>query len=374
MSSGAIGGTVRRVIDDAIAVCTVPAPTFAEGTRARLVMRLLHQAGARPRLDGAGNVVAAFGSGPPDQTLILTAHLDTVFDEATEISPTERRGRLAAPGIGDNSIAVAALVHLARRLSGAALRRPVTLAATVGEEGLGDLRGAKALLADEVCGAFVAVEGMMLDSIAVAAIGSLRLRATVRGPGGHPWSDRGTPSAVHGLLAPLQAALERAERGGVVANAGVLRGGTAINVIAAEATVELDLRSEDGARLREVAAEVRAAFELTAPQLSVKLAQIGDRPGGQIAADAELLAAARAAREQIGLPPADEKASSTDANAAHGLGIPALTIGITTGANAHRLDEYIDLKPIAAGLAALDALVDRFAAAPGSETRNRDAR
>ncbi len=360
-----IAGEARRVIDEGCAVCAVPAPTFAERPRAELVMRLLRDAGAEPRLDSAGNVVAGFGAGIADEAVVLAAHLDTVFDAGIEIAPRVNGGRLAAPGIGDNSIAVAALVHLARRLRGAPLRRPVTLAATVGEEGLGDLLGARALLAGEPCGAFVAVEGMMLESIAVAAVGSIRLRIAVRGPGGHPWSDRGVPSAVHGLLDPLREALARAQRAGVTANAGVLSGGTAINVIAAEATVELDLRTEDDLLLTEVASRVIAAFAETQPGLETEVTMLGHRPGGRIASGHELLSAARAARADAGLPPAAEIASSTDANAAHGRGIPAITVGITTGANAHRLDEYIDLEPVAAGLAALDSLIDRLAAAPG---------
>ncbi|MHB1571929.1 MAG: M20/M25/M40 family metallo-hydrolase [Solirubrobacteraceae bacterium] len=361
MSPGVNDGDARQVVDEASAICMVASPTFAEGLRAELVRGMLARAGADARLDGAGNVLARLGDGEPGETLILAAHLDTVFDAGTEIVPHERDGRLAAPGIGDNSLAVAALVHEARRLRGVPLRRPVLLAATVGEEGLGDLRGAKALLEAEPCGAFVAVEGMMLESIAVAAVGSVRLRVTVRGPGGHPWSDRGTPSAVDGMLAALPDALRRARDAGLAANAGVLRGGTAINVIAAEAVVELDLRSEDDRLLRQGAELVRSAFAEPAPGLEVEIAEIGHRPGGRLASGHELLAAAREARAQAGLAPAREQASSTDANAAHGRGIPAITVGITTGANAHRLDEYIDLEPVARGLAALDALVDRLA-------------
>lgn len=350
-----------RVVALARRICAVPAPTFAESARADLVAQLLAEAGAAPERDGAGNVIAAFGDGPPGDAVVFAAHLDTVFAAETEIRFVESEGRLAAPGLGDNSLAVAALVELARGLAARPRRRRVVLAATVGEEGLGDLRGAKALVETQPCGAFVAVEGMSLDAITVAAVGSVRLRVVVRGPGGHPWGDRGTPSAVHGLVGPLARIAAEIPEPDLVANVGVLRGGTVINAIAGEAVAEIDVRCEDDARLQEAARRVRAAFEAVAPPLTVEIEALGHRPGGHIAPDHPLLAAAHRARERAGLPPAVQDASSTDANAAHGRGIPAITVGVTTGANAHRLDEYIDLEPVAAGMASLHALVDELA-------------
>jgi acetylornithine deacetylase/succinyl-diaminopimelate desuccinylase-like protein len=335
----------------------MPAPPFGEGPRAELVAWMLGDAGAPARIDETGNVIAPVGGEGPD-TVVFAAHLDTVFEAGTEIAFEEEDGRLAAPGIGDNSVAVAALVHLARHLRDRPLARPVALVATVGEEGLGDLRGAKALLDEMPVGAFVAVEGQMLESIKLAAVGSVRLRVTVRGPGGHPWGDRGTPSAVHGLVDLLAGALAEAHGADVVLNVGVVRGGTAINAIAAEASAELDLRAEDDRALRGVTARVEEVLAWTPEGLEVIVEPIGRRPGGRIAPDHPLVVAARRARERAGLPTAEEGASSTDANAAYGRGIPAITVGVTTGGNAHRLDEYIDLAPLGRGLAALEALAD----------------
>jgi tripeptide aminopeptidase len=351
---------IAQVVDDARRICAMPAPPFAEGPRAELVAWMLGEAGAPARIDEAGNVVAPLGGEGPD-TVVFAAHLDTVFEAGTDIAFEEREGRLAAPGIGDNSIAVAALVHLARGLHDRPLARPVALVATVGEEGLGDLRGAKALLDAMAVGAFVAVEGQMLGSIKTAAVGSIRLRVTVRGPGGHPWGDRGTPSAVHGLVDLLAGALAEAHGADVILNVGVVQGGTAINAIAGAASAELDLRAEDDGALRAVAARVHEVLEWTPDGLDVAVEPLGRRPGGRIAPDHPLVEAARRARERAGLPPAEEGASSTDANAAHGRGIPAITVGVTTGGNAHRLDEYIDLAPVGPGLASLEALADELA-------------
>jgi tripeptide aminopeptidase len=349
---------VAQVIADTRRICELPAPPFAEGPRAELVAFLLGEIGTPARIDAIGNVVAAPTGEEGPGAIVFAAHLDTVFAEGTEIVCEESGGRLAAPGVGDNSVAVAALLHLARHLHGRPLARPVVLAATVGEEGLGDLRGAKALLEDLDVAAFVAVEGQMLEELRTAGVGSVRLQLTVRGPGGHPWGDRGTPSAVHGLVDLLSGALAEAHAADVVVNVGVIEGGTVINAIAGEATALIDLRAEDEGVLRGTAARIEEVLAWAPPGLEVDVQALGRRPAGRIAADHPLLAAARRARETAGLPPAEEGASSTDANAAYGRGIPALTVGVTTGGNAHRLDEYIDLAPIGSGLAALEALAD----------------
>jgi tripeptide aminopeptidase len=171
---------------------------------------------------------------------------------------------------------------------------------------------------------------------------------------------------VHGLVEALAAGLREARDAGLVVNAGVIEGGTAINTIASQATVEVDLRSPDDAALQAGAARVRAALEAVEDGLVSTVEPLGRRPAGAIAGDHPLLVAARRAREGAGLAPAREDAASTDANAAYGRGIPAITVGVTTGGNAHRLDEYIDLEPLPAGLAALGALADEVSGASGS--------
>jgi len=316
--------------------------------------RLLTEAGAQPTTDAAGDVLARFG--PPDgPAAIVAAHLDTVFPAGTPLDPRREGDRLHGPGIGDDCLGLAALLHLARRLAGDAPQRPVLIAATVGEEGLGDLRGARAVLDAHACDAFVAVEGHGRDTLQVAGIGSARLRARLSGPGGHSWGDRGTPSAVHALAGALHAAIEAA--GGAHLNVGVVAGGTSINTIAAEAVAELDLRDGDDAALEATTGRVAAALRAALPPgVDLELEPIGRRPAGTTPRDHPLPAAARAARAAAGLPAAEETASSTDANAALGRGIPAVGVGLTHGADAHRLDEHVDLEPLEAGIAALEHL------------------
>jgi tripeptide aminopeptidase len=347
------------VLADAQRICRVPAPTFAEGARARLVAELFAGAGAPAELDAVGNVVCRIGG--DGRAAVFAAHLDTVFGADQPIEIVHAGGRIAAPGIGDNSLAVAALVALARRLAARPPRRPLVLAATVGEEGLGDLRGAKHLVATIDCACFVAVEGISLDAIEVGGIGSERYRVTYTGPGGHPWSDRGTPSAVHGLMATAAelVAIEPGPR--AVLNVGRVHGGTSINTIAAEAILELDLRARDPAHLTALAERAGALMGHAPEGLTAVVERVGRRPAGAIASDHPLLQAARRARTAAGLEPAEEGFSSTDANAAYGRGIPAITVGVSTGGHAHRRDEYIDEAPVARGVRALEVLVDSLA-------------
>ncbi len=354
-----------RVLADCRRICAVPAPTFAEAARAELVAAMLRDAGWQPELDEVGNVICAAGDGAEPPT-VFAAHLDTVFgpEQPIEIVEDAERGRIVGPGIGDNSAGVAALLHLARHFATRAPRRPILLAATVGEEGLGDLRGAKQLVACTRPAAFVAVEGAMLDRIEIGGVGSVRYRVIYRGPGGHSWADRGTPSALHGLIARSAAFLAQYSRPDAAVNVGRIHGGTSINTIAAEAALELDLRSEDSAALSELAAAAGTHFSAAPEGLTATLETLGERPSGAIDPGHPLARAAREARERAGLPPAQEGTSSTDANAAYGRGIPAITVGVTTGGNAHRPDDYIDIAPLPKGLRALEILAEELVGAP----------
>jgi acetylornithine deacetylase/succinyl-diaminopimelate desuccinylase-like protein len=361
---------IERLIEDAKMICAVPAPTFAEAQRAAFVRERFAQLGAAAELDAVGNVVCAFGPAEGD-AVVFGAHLDTVFpaEQPIVIDHDRDAERISAPGIGDNSLAVAALLALARDLNREPPSTRVVLAATVGEEGLGDLRGAKHLLDTVACRAFVAVEGAMLDAIKHAGVGSTRYRVTYRGPGGHSWTDRGAPSALHGLVEVAAAFLAQPAPAGVGRNIGRLDGGTSINTIAASASLELDLRAEHAEPLAAAAAQARARFCDPPDGLRAEVELIGERPSGGLPSDHPLLEAARRARRAAGLAPAAEGASSTDANAAYGRGIPAVTVGLSTGANGHRVDEYIDLAPLPGGMRALRHLTRELAGARRASER-----
>jgi acetylornithine deacetylase/succinyl-diaminopimelate desuccinylase-like protein len=344
------------LVRDALELCAIPAPTFDEAARAVEVVRRLEALDLRPARDAAGNVLVRLGGDGP--ALVVSAHLDTVFPASTPLAPRREGGRLLGPGIGDNSVALAALLALARILADEPPERPIVLAATTGEEGLGDLRGIKAVLDGVQATALISLEGHERDELVVEGVASARFRATYRGPGGHSWGDRGRPSAVHALVSAAHEALAAASPATV--NVGVVHGGTSVNTIAAEAVLEIDLRSVEDAVVEASADRVARALA-SAPDGVVALVEaVGRRPGGSLPPDSPLLAAAQRARAAAGLPPATLSGASTEANAGFVRGLPSLCVGLTHGGNAHRTDEWIEVEPLADGLAAVVGLVRRW--------------
>ncbi len=351
-------------------IAQTPAPTGSEGERAALVLRLWREAGLDARLDAVGNVVADVAAssdtsaGPP--TVILAAHLDSVFGPDVDVSVTQGDERWCGPGIGDNAASLAVLTRYlqTRGLPGRACRPRLVVAATVGEEGLGDLRGAKHLVAEFGSGAdaFIAFDGG-LGSITDAAVGSARYEARFTAPGGHSWGDYGAASAVHAAGEAI-GALRRVKvlntpRSSL--NVGQVWGGTSVNAIAERAGFNLDLRSLDAATLAELEAvaltAVRAAAR--AAGAAVELVQVGARQAGR-SDNERLVLAARAAYAEVGVAQRTA-AASTDANPAMAAGIPAIAFGGYRGGNAHRLDEWLEPASLGVGLAALTGLLARLA-------------
>jgi len=342
-------------------ICEVPAPPFDEGRRASFVAELWRAAGLEPRIDAIGNVLADVpgGRGP---RVVLAAHLDTVFEAGTDVTVREKGGRWYAPGLGDNSSSLGVLTATAEAIDAGALsQRPrLLLAATVGEEGLGDLRGAKALVADlrgEV-DAFIAVDGH-LGGVVHQGVGSVRFEARLSGPGGHSWGDYGTPSALHALGDVIHALtrmeVPRLPRSSV--NVGVARGGTTVNAIAEEATCTVDLRSVDAEALKRLAADAERRMRSVARRhgVAIEVRRVGDRPAASGGNEALVVLAEQALRS-VGVEP-QRSASSTDANAAMAAGLPALCFGVYRGGDAHRAGEWIEPASLDEGMLALRELL-----------------
>jgi tripeptide aminopeptidase len=340
-------------VDELIALAETPAPTGSEQARVEwLERRLADTPGTRSR-DAAGNLIWRFGEGPP--VLLLMAHVDTVFPAETPLTVSRDGDWAIGPGIGDNAAAVMACVWA---LENAAAPRPLAVAFTVGEEGLGNLRGALAACADLEPAMAVAVEGQGLDDVILEAVGSVRYRIAVTGPGGHSWWDWGTPSAIHALVGIA---------GDLLAdpvNIGRISGGGAANAIAAEAELLVERRSlddDDLDALAEKVAELRVSYPL-----ALLVEEVGRRPAGLLEATHPLARAAFAVRAELGLP--DRVSSgSTDANAALKLGIPALTVGCSRGSGMHTTAEQIDIRSLETGVRQVRALVDRLAPVSGAE-------
>ncbi len=351
--------SVARVIARTEELAAVFAPTGHEQARAALVTAWWQGDGlAEVHTDAVGNVWARVrdGEGP---AIVLAAHLDTVFGADVDHATRRDGSLLYGPGVGDNTVAVAALAELGGLLP-PRTRRPVWVLATVAEEGLGNLAGAIEALRrpPATIGAFIAVEGNYLDKIATRGVGSARARITVSGPGGHAWERAGAPSAVHGAIALAAGALRRlppiAETS---VNIGRIGGGEAINSRARECWFEIDLRAvrPDALDAREAALADAIRAWHGAPEsdgLEVTVTDLGRRPAGEIAADAPLVRAATDALRQAGRP-VELVAASTDANAAYAAGVPAIAVGVTTGAGEHTEQEWIDLADVEVGLTVL---------------------
>src|SRR5205814_839284 len=183
-------------------ICEVPAPTGNEWERARLVASLCRGQSYTPEIDATGNVYIRRGKRENGPVLMLLAHTDTVFPQTTPISVERDADILRGPGIGDNSLSVAAMISALDVLDelGKETDAAIIAVADVGEEGLGNLLGARTAVERyrEKLGAVIAIDGN-LGRIIHVAVGSKRWRITVRGPGGHSYGAFGTPSAIHGL-------------------------------------------------------------------------------------------------------------------------------------------------------------------------------
>lgn len=347
-----------QVVEEAVRVCEIPAPTFEESERAAYVRRRFLELGlSEVAIDAAGNVRGRRPGSSEGPAVLVGAHLDTVFPKGTEVRVRREGGRLHAPGIGDNSVAVASLLAMVEALNSAGVRTAGDLHLTcdTGEEGLGNLKGMRQVVADlrGRVAALIAVEGMKLGRIIHVAVGSRRYRVTVTTRGGHSWGHFGAPSAIH-LLGRAIAEISRLEVPAdpkTTYNVGVIRGGTTVNTIAPEAEMLVDMRSVDSACLADLERRVLEIVRRTAAEGEgqATLELVGDRPAGSIPADHPVVETCRAVQGALGLRSYSE-ASSTDLNAALGVGLPGVCLSITEGANEHRLDEYIETGAIPTGI------------------------
>jgi tripeptide aminopeptidase len=333
--------------DELARFTAVPAPTGSEAARIAWLEARLTLAGGSLERDEVGNLLWRFGNRSEPPELLLLAHVDTVFAGVDEIEVVREGGELIGPGVGDNAAAVMAVIWTLRSLS--SVPSGLVVAFTVGEEGLGNLRGALHACRSLRPAMAIAVEGHGLDEVVTEHVGSTRSRLSVFGPGGHSWSDRGTPSAIHALL-PIGAALARSG-----ANVGKVSGGGAVNAIASEAELLVERRSVDQVELDEFEASM-ARFSVE-PPLRLECEIVGRRPAGRIDRDHRLVRAVLDARRSLRLTDGPFGAGSTDANAAAAFGIPAVSIGCTRGSGMHTMGERIELEPLELGCRQLSAVI-----------------
>jgi tripeptide aminopeptidase len=349
-----------------VQLASIPAPPFGEANRADWLTEQFRTLGLKDVVkDGVGNAIGLLpGTGP---AVSLSAHLDTVFPAGTPLDIREQGRRFSGPGISDNAAGVVALLAIAAVFQQTDLphRAPLLFIGNVGEEGEGDLRGMRHVFTasewKERIAASVIIDGAGTDTIIAEALGSRRFEVTVRGPGGHSWSDFGTPNPIVALGQAVHIFSETrvSTFPKTTFNVGVISGGTSVNSIPESATMRVDIRSTSAFEIERLEMELRRAVELAiaeeqrrAPEsrpsrnhnltLSAEIKAIGNRPAGELPANARILQIAKAVDAHLGNNAQIQRAS-TDANIPISLGREAIALGAGgRGGGAHTLQEWFD--------------------------------
>ncbi|HEU5457836.1 MAG TPA: M20/M25/M40 family metallo-hydrolase [Terracidiphilus sp.] len=363
----------RTIMDWQAEMVAIPAPPFGEDARSSWVAERFAEIGLEAiETDAIGNVMGVLPAAdlPPESSgpvVVLSAHLDTVFPVGTELAPAlgECNGglRLTAPGACDNGAGVAGMLAVARAMTHAGVKpaAPVIVLANVGEEGEGDLRGvrhfyAQKRLAGRIA-AHIVLDGAGADSAVTQALGSRRFQVTVNGPGGHSFTDAGTPNPITTLAAALTTLMRTPlpQEPRTTMNVGTIHGGTSVNSIPESATATVDFRSTSAGELVRLEVALHRAVEdacidanaratqlggSARGQVSFAIAKIGDRPAARLEEDAPLLGALRAVDRHLGLR-TEQRLGSTDANLPLSLGVQAISLGAGgEGGGAHTLAEW----------------------------------
>jgi tripeptide aminopeptidase len=356
-----------QLCDWQLEIARIPAPPFGESTRARWLADHFRELGLEDvHEDSIGNVLG-LRRGSSRQCVAVSAHLDTVFPAGTPLNVRKQGSRLYGPGISDNGAGVTALLGIAAALGAAqmALELSILFVGNVGEEGEGDLRGMRHIFSDsqlkDSISYTIVLDGAGSDTIVSEALGSRRFEVTVRGPGGHSWSDFGTPNPIPVLARAIHAFVQTSVPASpkTTFNIGVIRGGTSVNSIPESASMRVDIRSASTAEMEKLEAALRNSISFAVEEelrilekrgperkpphgLSFEVLGIGDRPAGEVNPHARILQVIRAVDTQLGNISTLQRAS-TDANIPISLGKEAIAIGGGgSGGGAHTLQEWFD--------------------------------
>lgn len=355
-----IENRVSQAQQELIMLTEIPAPPFMEERRAAKFADMLRDAGAdEVRIDEAGNVIALRRGRTGNRVIAIEGHLDTVFPEGTDVTVKIRGDTLFAPGIGDDTRGLIVVLSVLKAMEEAHIETDdnILFIGTVGEEGLGDLRGVKHLFSDKgtKIDSWIAVDGGGIRNIVHRGLGSHRYRVTFKGPGGHSWGAFGLANPHHALGMAItnfvrEADLFTAEGARTSYSVGRIGGGTSINAIPFESWMEVDMRSVSPERLNGIDAIFQEAVQKAlieqnalrrrGPELTVDVDMVGDRPSGEFDIDSPLVQRAAAATRFFKTEPTFG-ISSTNANTPIALGIPAITIGRGgIGGGGHSLGEW----------------------------------
>jgi acetylornithine deacetylase/succinyl-diaminopimelate desuccinylase-like protein len=371
-----------RFVRELISLTEIAAPPFKEQARAAAFLQILRVNGLLDvEMDAEGNVMgvrrgsASARSAMADRPMLaVLAHLDTVFPEGTDVHVKRDGTKLRAPGVGDDTRGLALMLTMIRAMDAAHIQtaRDILFVGNVGEEGEGDLRGAKFLLLKgkykNRITSFISIDGGDQGNITNGALGSKRYRVTFTGPGGHSYGAFGivNPAFAMGNAIATFARIEVPASPKTTFNVGVVNGGTSVNSIPTKVSMDVDMRSESPDALnklvadfttvvREAVAEENATRSTKEGKVDADIKLIGDRPSGETPVSSPLVQSATAVVKTFGLTP-EYTISSTDSNVPISLGIPAITIGRGPSERGHALDEWTDVEKTSAVKAAQVAL------------------
>jgi len=347
-----------ELINLTIEITETIAPTFMEFQRGELIFRKFIEMGYIVKRDEVGNIIASSDLNKLDDSIIVSAHLDTVFPDDITVKVTRKGDILHGPGVGDDSRGLAVLLTLARFLMPLSKKFPIVYVATVGEEGMGDLRGVKHLFnkinADNLlsCRVFITIDGSGSSRIITGATGSKRYRVLYFGPGGHSYGAFGTVNPIYAMSKFLVefANITVSKSPKTTFSAGLINGGTSINAIPEKVWVDIDLRSENEQKLIELQNKVFGLIDSSiyienskgTGTISYEIKELGDRPCGLLDSNSELYELIKSVNTFFDIE-TDFMYSSTDANFPLSIGIPAFAIGgIEISGRAHTVDEWID--------------------------------
>ena len=349
-----------QTIADQIRFCEIPAPSFKEDVRGQELKRVFQQLGLQNvRIDAVGNVLGDYPGAAAHPHLVLAAHLDTVFPEGTDVKVKREGNLLKGPGIGDDCRGLAVMVAIIREMKRANVKTPgsITFVANVGEEGLGDLRGVKALfkatLKDQI-DRFVSIDGTGVH-VTNVAVGSHRYRVTFKGPGGHSFGAFGLANPMGAMgraIAKIQE-MQVPRQPRTTFNVGRTGGGTSVNSIPFDAWIEVDMRSSDPASLAAVDATFQKAVDAAVVEenqrwgkpgvITVVKELVGDRPAGSTPENSSIVRSGLAAATALGFT-SNLGEGSTDSNIPMSLSVPSVTIGGGgRGRDSHALTESFDM-------------------------------
>lgn len=364
-----------QLFDWQVELAKIPAPPFGESARGEWLKARFNELGLEDsHIDAVGNV-RGIHAGRGNNFVLVSAHIDTVFPNGTPLDIGERGSRLYGPGVSDNGAGVTALLAMAGVLQSAQISHdlPILFVGNVGEEGEGDLRGMRHIFSESPLNNSIAyclvLDGAGSDTIVCEALGSRRFEVTVRGPGGHSWSDFGAPNpisilarAIHELM---QIVLPSSPKATI--NVGVIQGGTSVNSIPESACMRVDVRSSSKAEIERLEEAVRNSVSLAVeeelrhfgkrspgekhvPGLTFEISVIGERPAAELDPNARILHVIRAVDAELGNI-ANIQRASTDANIPLSLGKEAIALGGGgSGGAAHTLREWFDCEGRESGL------------------------